>query len=95
MIKRPPNFQDSKWLKLRLRIYLIRSLLGSKSASIKKKCNRVQFDRLPITVCSHELAQLGASFNPKEHLITILKFETKPTDQLTNKQEHNLISSHK
>lgn len=55
------------------KIYLIWSLFRSQSAPIKQECNRIQLYRLTITVCSHEFTQLGASFDPEEHLITILQ----------------------
>ena len=66
-----------KILNKRDETHLIWSLLSTESATIKKESNGVHFHRLAIAVCSHELAQLGASFNPKEHLVTVLSNKTQ------------------
>lgn len=52
--------------------HFIRCLLPTKSTSIKEKSNRLEIHRLSVTVCIHELFQLGAAFNSKEHFISIL-----------------------
>lgn len=63
-----------------IKIYLIWSLFSSESAPVKQECNRVELHRLTITVRIHEFPQLGASFDPKEHLITILQSNKSDRD---------------
>ena len=53
-------------------LYLIGSLLSTKTTAIKQEGNGVHIHRLPVTVSIHQLLQLSASLDPEEHLIPIL-----------------------
>ena len=53
-------------------IYLIGSLLSTKTTTIKQEGNGGHVHGLPVTVSVHELLQLDAPLDPKENLIPIL-----------------------
>ena len=56
-------------------LYLIGSLLSTKTTAIKQEGNGVHVHRLPVTVSIHQLLQLSASLDPEEHLISILTLD--------------------
>ncbi|MFS7922072.1 hypothetical protein Hanom_Chr03g00244431 [Helianthus anomalus] len=51
---------------------LIWRLLCTKTAAIKQESNGVDLNRLPVTVCIHQLLKLCASFDPKKNFVSIL-----------------------
>jgi len=53
-------------------LYLIGSLLSTKTTPIKQESNGVHVHRLPVTVSIHQLLELSASLDPKENLVSIL-----------------------
>ena len=56
---------------------LIRSLFCSETTAIKQESNRVNLNRLAITICVHKLFQLSASFDPEKDFIPILQSKYK------------------